>query len=151
MSKSERILKLQGLAFKVGKTEEMKEYKKRRGSLMLVEDKIGGIDNPVMEDDPFNYIVYYEDHPLVEKGEVKRDDDLVVLVKEMVNTSRITRSYLIKNFVGKGNLLSDKGVAYNLEYGLRNRKSITWDTAQIWARICGKKITLGLEELNPLN
>jgi hypothetical protein len=92
-------------------------------------------------------VMYFEpvgpDHPEVLSGSRDPDDMLVALLKEEINSVGLTRRDLYA-FVGSGDgmLFENENQAYNLEYGLRKRATISLDCANRWLAIVGKQLNI---------
>jgi hypothetical protein len=85
-------------------------------------------------------------HADVRSAERKPDEELVVLLKKEINQSGMTRRDLYA-FIGDGPgmLFDSENQAYNLEYGLRKRPTITMECARRWLAIIGKKMVVSFE------
>lgn len=94
-------------------------------------------------DQVLEFEIYGEDHPNVISGDRKPDDMLVAQIKREINASGITRADLY-SFVGDGEgcLFKNENQAYNLEYGLRQRPSISLECARRWLAIFGKDMVI---------
>ena len=92
-------------------------------------------------------VMYFEpvgpDHPEVLSGSRDPDDMLVALLKEEINSVGLTRRDLYA-FVGTGEgmLFENENQAYNLEYGLRKRATISLDCANRWLAVVGKQLSI---------
>jgi hypothetical protein len=87
----------------------------------------------------FQFEIFQEDHPKVIAGQRRPDDPLVVQLKQHINSAAITRRDLYL-FIGDGPeaLFSNENQAYNLEYGLRHRPTITLDCVRRWLAVLGE-------------
>ncbi len=96
-------------------------------------------------DDPFVYTIYTETHPDVISGRraAGADDEMVRQLKARINASEITRRYLYQ-FVGEGPgfLFRDNNSAYNLEYGLGERPTITLQCLRRWLAVFGEQVVV---------
>lgn len=92
-------------------------------------------------DQLLHFDIYGEDHPEVLQGKQKADDYLVQQLKREINTAGISRKDLYA-FIGDGEgmLFKNANQAYNLEYGLRGRATITMECARRWLTIIGKEV-----------
>ena len=83
------------------------------------------------------------DHPEVLRGERAPDDAIVTLLKQEINDAGISRRDLY-GFIGEGEgkLFVNENQAYNLEYGLRKRATITMDSVHKWMSIIGKEFMM---------
>jgi len=96
-----------------------------------------------LADELLNYELRDETHPDVVSGVRKQDDPLVLLLKDKLNTSGLTRRDLYQ-FIGDGpgSLFENKNQVYNLEYGLRERPTITTSCAQRWLATMGLELDI---------
>jgi hypothetical protein len=103
----------------------------------------------VMADTPFNFEIRGPNHPDVLAGKYQVDDRLVVRLKELLNASGLCRRDLFL-FVGDGPnaLFADRNAAYNLDYGLRYRGTITFDCADRWLHVLGLELQLVYQPLD---
>ena len=94
-------------------------------------------------DQVMQFEIYTPDHPDVRAGKRAPDDMLVVLLKGEINSAGICRRDLYA-FVGTGPsmLFENENQAYNLEYGLRKRATITMDSVHKWMSIIGKEFMM---------
>jgi hypothetical protein len=93
-------------------------------------------------DDPLVYEPIGPDHHSVISGRRQRPDDfLVAQIKKKITASGLTRRDLYA-FVGSGpeSLFKDNNAAYNLEYGLRDRPTITMECARRWMSVMGSRM-----------
>ena len=92
-------------------------------------------------DSVMNYEIYTAQHPDVQDGKRPADELLVELVKREVNAAQIRRRDLY-DFVGSDAtaLFTNENQAYNLDYGLRQRASITLECANRWLAVLGKRL-----------
>ena len=83
------------------------------------------------------------DHPEVVNGSRPPDDFLVVMLKQEINEVGLSRRDLYA-FVGEGEgmLFENENQAYNLEYGLRKRPTISLDCAARWLAVVGKRLSI---------
>jgi hypothetical protein len=101
-------------------------------------------------DQPIAYEIYGRDHPDVISGSRKSptgstlgaDDPFVIQLKVRINAAGITRREICTTFVGFGpnHLFENDNQAYNLEYGLRWRPTITLSCARRWLAILGDQL-----------
>ena len=95
-------------------------------------------------------VMYFEpvgaDHPDVISGARDPDDMLVSMLKQEINSVGLSRRDLYA-FVGTGEgmLFENENQAYNLEYGLRKRPTISLDCAARWLAVIGKRLVIGFE------
>jgi len=110
------------------------------GRRPMPEDKVG-------LEDPFVYEIVGPDHPLVVSGQRLADDEMVILIKQAINAAGVTRRDM-QEYVGsdEGALFENKNQAYNLEYGLRERGTITYECAYRWSIILNKRLVIRLED-----
>ena len=103
-------------------------------------------DDKKTVDQVMQFEVVGTDHPEVVSGDRPPDDVLVVMLKEQINTVGLTRRDLYA-FVGEGEgmLFENENQAYNLEYGLRKRPTISLDCAARWLAVIGKRLVIGFE------
>jgi hypothetical protein len=83
------------------------------------------------------------DHPEVLSGQRPPDDVLVTMLKQEINSVGLSRRDLYA-FVGEGEgmLFENENQAYNLEYGLRKRPTISLDCASRWLAVIGKEMQI---------
>lgn len=88
------------------------------------------------------------DDPAVMRGDREPDNMLVAALKAEINRARLTRRDMYA-FIGteEGMLFADENSAYNLEYGLRCRATISIDSANRWLNIVGKRLVISFEDL----
>jgi len=77
---------------------------------------------PILRDEPVNFIMFTE------------DDEIVRLLKELANRKRISREMLAR-MVGSNGMFKNGNDAYNLEYGLRTKHSMSWKSIQKWCDV----------------
>ena len=94
-------------------------------------------------DQVMQFEIYGADHPDVRSGKQAPDDMLVALLKEEINSAGICRRDLYA-FVGTGPgmLFENENQAYNLEYGLRGRSTISLECAKRWLTVLGKELVI---------
>lgn len=94
-------------------------------------------------DQVMQFEIYTPDHPDVRAGKRAPDDMLVVLLKGEINSAGICRRDLYA-FVGTGPsmLFENENQAYNLEYGLRGRSTISLECAKRWLTVLGKELII---------
>ena len=94
-------------------------------------------------DQSLQFEIYDAEHPLVISGKRKPDDILVCRLKAEINSMNITRRDLY-SFIGnvEGALFENENQAYNLEYGLRMRATISMECAERWLTIIGKRMQI---------
>jgi hypothetical protein len=94
-------------------------------------------------DDIYAFDIRAADHLEVISGKFQADDFLVRQLKQRVNLAQICRQDLYA-FIGAGPeaLFTGRNAAYNLEYGLRYRPTITLECARRWLAVLGE--TLGV-------
>lgn len=129
--------------------------KRRRGVQLGVSAKAGRTASPRKSteetkytlDQAFVFEVYRENHPDVLTGERSADSELVRQLKEEINASGIARRDLYA-FIGTGPdaLFENENQAYNLEYGLRKRATITLSSARRWLTVLGKEIHIVFQD-----
>jgi hypothetical protein len=93
-------------------------------------------------DQPMQFEIFGEDHPEVLADKRKADDVLVQQLKREVNSAGICRRNLY-DFIGsedEGGLFENENQAYNLEYGLRQRPTITMECVRRWLTILDRQI-----------
>ena len=93
-------------------------------------------------DQPLLFDIYGPSHPDVLADKRQTDDALVQQLKAEINASGITRRDLYA-FIGpeeKGGLFKNENQAYNLEYGLRCRPTITLECVGRWLAVLGKEL-----------
>jgi len=100
-------------------------------------------------DQMMSFEIYGIDHPNVRSGKRSPDGELVTMLKNEINTSNISRRDLY-SFIGNGpNALFDsENQVYNLEYGLRQRATITLDCTRRWLALLGKELVI---EFRPMS
>ena len=95
-------------------------------------------------DGPMEFEIFHLSHPAVCAGTRRADDDLVMVLKEMVMSTGLTRKRLY-DFIGI--LFLNENAVYNLEYGLRTRPSISLENASRWARVMGCELTFSIQPI----
>ena len=93
-------------------------------------------------DQPLQFEIYTANHPDVLADKRQVDDALVQQLKAEINASGISRRDLYA-FIGpedRGGLFKNENQAYNLEYGLRGRPTITMECVGRWLAVLGKKL-----------
>ena len=102
-----------------------------------------GADDKRTVDQVMQFEVVGTDHPEEVSGERAPDDMLVAMLKQEINAVGLTRRDLYA-FVGEGEgmLFENENQAYNLEYGLRKRATISLDCASRWLAIVGKQLII---------
>jgi hypothetical protein len=91
--------------------------------------------------------IYDETHPDVLAGRRPRPDDpLVIQIKGEINKAGITRRDLYA-FINSAEdaLFENANQAYNLEYGLRKRPTISLSCAARWLAVLGKEIVISFQ------
>ena len=129
--------------------------KRRRGVQLGVSAKAGRTASPRKSteetkytlDQVFVFEVYRENHPDVLTGERAADSELVRQLKEEINASGIARRDLYA-FIGTGPdaLFENENQAYNLEYGLRKRATISLSSARRWLTVLGKEMHIVFQD-----
>lgn len=94
-------------------------------------------------DQVMHFEIVGTDHPDVVSGSRLPDDFLVVMLKQEINAVGLSRRDLYA-FVGEGEgaLFENENQAYNLEYGLRKRPTISLDCAARWLAVVGKRLSI---------
>ncbi len=102
-----------------------------------------GADDKRTVDQVMVFEVIGPDHPDVITGVREPDDMLVALLKDEINLVGLSRRDLYA-FVGEGEgmLFENENQAYNLEYGLRKRATISLDCADRWLAVVGKRLSI---------
>ena len=93
-------------------------------------------------DDVMHFEIFDAVHDEVRAGSRRTDDQLVACLKDEINSAQITRRDLYA-FIGdaeSGGLFENANQAYNLEYGLRSRATISLDCAARWLAVLGKEL-----------
>ena len=93
-------------------------------------------------DQPLQFEIYTASHPDVLADKRQVDDALVQQLKAEINASGISRRDLYA-FIGpedRGGLFKNENQAYNLEYGLRGRPTITLECVGRWLAVLGKEL-----------
>ena len=97
--------------------------------------------------------LYFEifglDHPQVIADKRKPDDEIVRQLKTEINAAGINRRHLYQ-FIGpaeRGGLFENENQAYNLEYGLRQRPTITMECLDRWLQVLGKRKVVVFENI----
>jgi hypothetical protein len=106
------------------------------------------LDDKKTVDQVMQFEVVGTDHPDVVSGSRPPDDVLVVMLKNEINTVGLTRRDLYA-FVGEGEgmLFENENQAYNLEYGLRKRPTISLDCAARWLAVVGKRLVIDFQPI----
>lgn len=114
----------------------------RGGRRMTAEDDKHTVDQVM------RFEIYTRDHPEVRAGRQAQDDMLVALLKREINSAAICRRDLY-TYIGNGPgaLFDGENQAYNLEYGLRKRSTISLECAKRWLAVLGKELVI---EFRPL-
>ena len=101
------------------------------------------LDDKKTVDQVMQFEVVGTDHPDVVSGARPPDDVLVAMLKNEINSVGLTRRDL-HAFVGDGEgmLFENENQAYNLEYGLRKRPTISLDCAARWLAVVGKQLVI---------
>lgn len=102
----------------------------------------------ISADAPLCYPIVTASHPDVVQDLRDPDDRMVVLIKNAINESEITRRQMESAVLPDGTVMTPT-VAYNCEYGLRKRGTITLAGADRWAGLLGKRIVVTLEDIDP--
>jgi hypothetical protein len=99
-------------------------------------------------DQVLHFEIYNAEHPDVISGKRKPDEPLVVRLKDEINTIGLTRRDLY-SFIGAGDgtLFENENQAYNLEYGLRKRATISLECAERWLTIIGKELVIEFRDI----
>lgn len=92
--------------------------------------------------------IYSPSHPDVLSGKRAPDDMLVTMLKEEIARVGISRRDLY-SYIGNepGCLFENENQAYNLEYGLRQRSTISLECAKRWLTVLGRELVI---EFRPL-
>ena len=99
-------------------------------------------------DQVLHFEVYNAEHADVIAGRRKPDEPLVVRLKNEINEIALTRRDLY-SFIGtgEGTLFENENQAYNLEYGLRKRATISLECAERWLTILGKELVIDFRDI----
>jgi|JI8StandDraft_1071087.scaffolds.fasta_scaffold42076_4 hypothetical protein len=87
------------------------------------------------------YEVYDSMHKDVLSGLRNPDNELVTKIKQMINDNPITREEFYKRCIDK-KIANANSQIYNLEFGLRQERGITFETALKWAEAYNKVIEI---------
>ena len=99
-------------------------------------------------DQMIHFEAYTSSHPDVISGKRKPDDKFVLLIKNEVNNANLSRRDLYAFIgTGEGALFENENQAYNLEYGLRKRSTISLECAERWLAIIGKEMVITFQDV----